>query len=128
VTSLPDAACTGHGSAGKLRAMILEIRTYKVLAGRLDEFVAAMAWARELLDRYGIDVVAAGPSVVADDGDHAYLMRAFASIEERDRQEQEFYGSDAWRTGPRDAVLAPIDGYHTVVLDVDPAAIEALRR
>jgi hypothetical protein len=108
--------------------MILEIRTYKVLPGRLDEFVAAMASAGELLDRYGIDVVAAGPSLVADDGDHAYLMRTFASIEERDRQEQEFYGSDAWRSGPRQSVLAPIDSYHTVVLEVDAATIDALRR
>lgn len=107
--------------------MILEIRTYKVLPGRLQEFLGAMAEVRPLLDRYGIDVVAAGPSVVADEGEHAYLIRTFASIEERDRQEQEFYRSDAWRTGPRDAVLAPIDSYHTVVLDVDSGAVAALR-
>ncbi len=107
--------------------MILEIRTYKVLPDRLEEFLGAMAKARPLLDRYGIDVVATGPSVVPDDGDHAYLMRAFASIGERDRQEEDFYGSDDWRTGPRDAVLAPIDSYHTVVLDVDAATVDALR-
>lgn len=108
--------------------MILEIRTYKVLPGRLDEFVAAIAAVRPLLAEYGIDVVAAGPSMVADEGDHAYLMRAFVTVEERDRQEQQFYGSDDWRSGPRQSVLDPIDSYHTVILEVDTATIDALRR
>lgn len=108
--------------------MILEIRTYKVLPGRLDEFVAATAAVRPLLKQYGIDVVAAGPSVVADEGDHAYLMRAFAGVEERDRQEEAFYGSDDWRSGPRETILAPIEGYHTVILEADQSMIDALRR
>ncbi|MDQ6657565.1 MAG: NIPSNAP family protein [Actinomycetota bacterium] len=108
--------------------MILEIRTYKVLPGRLDEFVAAMAVAGPLLDQYGIDVVSSGPSVAADEGDHAYLMRAFSSIEERERQEEAFYGSDDWRNGPREAILAPIEGYHTVILDADASTVDALRR
>lgn len=108
--------------------MILEIRTYKVLPGRLDELVSAMAAARPLLDRYGIDVVDTGPSLVADEGEHAYLLRAFRSVEERDRLEEAFYGSDDWRNGPRASVLAPIDSYHTVVLEADAATIESLRR
>lgn len=117
----------GWPATGRLLVMILEIRTYQVLPGRLDEFVAAIAAVRPLLAEYGIDVVAAGPSVVADEGDHAYLMRAFASIEERARQEEQFYGSGDWRRGPRQSVLDPIDSYHTVILEVDIAAIDALR-
>lgn len=107
--------------------MILEIRTYKVLPGRVSELVAAMAAARPLLDRYGIDVVATGASLVEDEGEHAYLIRAFDSIEERDRLEEAFYGSDDWRSGPRESVLAPIDSYQTVVIEVEPATVEALR-
>lgn len=108
--------------------MILEIRTYKILPGRLDEFVGAMDSARGLLDRYRIDVVATGRSLVPDEGDHAYLIRAFHDLEERDRLEAAFYGSDDWCDGPREAVLGPIDSYHTVVIEADAATVDALRR
>ena len=55
-------------------------------------------------------------------------MRAYSSIEERQRSEDEFYGSDDWKKGPREAVMADIDTYTTVVLQVDEDTIHALRR
>lgn len=108
--------------------MLLEIRTYKIAPGRLAEFLAAMDLAGPLLAEFGIDVVAAGPSLVPDEGDHAYLMRAFRTAQDRDAAEEAFYSSRAWREGPRAAVLAPIESYHTVVIEAEPAAIDALRR
>ncbi|HVK20737.1 MAG TPA: hypothetical protein VM677_05205 [Actinokineospora sp.] len=107
--------------------MILEIRTYKVKPGRLDDLVAVMREVRPMLVEAGIDVVDLGPSLVPDEGDHAYLIRAFTSLSERDRLEEAFYGSDAWRDGPRARVLDPIDSYQTVVLDVREAVVEGLR-
>lgn len=107
--------------------MILEIRTYRIAEGRLDEFVEVSQRARRLVEQFGIDVVYAGPSLVPDEGEHAVLIRSFSSLAERDRQETEFYGSEAWRNGPRAALLAPIVSYHTVILDVPAAAVDALR-
>lgn len=81
-----------------------------------------------MLDEFGIRVVDCGPSLVAEDGhEEAYLMRAFASLEERDRQEEGFYGSAAWQVGPREAIVSRIESYHTIVLDVPDAAVSALR-
>ena len=97
--------------------MFLEIRTYRLRPGTRDEFVAAMAAAHPLLARYGIDVVDFGASLVAEDGhEEAYLIRRFASLEERAEKEDAFYGSADWRDGPRAAVVAPIESYHTIVL------------
>lgn len=108
--------------------MILEIRTYAVAAGRLEEFLAAMRATLPLLADFGIDVVAAGPSLVADNGDHAFLMRAFPDRETRDSQEERFYNSSAWHERHRAAVLAALTGYHTVVWEMSAETVDRLRR
>ncbi len=108
--------------------MILEIRTYAVEDGRLGEFVAALSAALPLLESFGIDVVAAGPSLIADEGQHAFLMRAFPDLETRDLQEGLFYDSAAWREGHQAAVLGPLTGYHTIVLDASRETVAQLRR
>ena len=110
--------------------MILEIRTYRLRPGTSDEFVRVMREeAAPLLARFGIRVVAAGASLVREDGhEEAYLIRAFPSLAVRDRQEAAFYGSAAWRDGPREAVLSRIESYHTVVLETAEQSVEVLGR
>lgn len=71
-----------------------------------------------LLATFGIRVVSCGASLVADDGRRdAFLIRAFGSLEERDEKEKLFYGSDAWRFRPQEAILSLIESYHTAVLE-----------
>ncbi|MGW5667726.1 NIPSNAP family protein [Micromonospora sp. NPDC003776] len=108
--------------------MFLEIRTYRLKPGTVDEFVRVLRDdAAPLLGRFGIRVVAAGPSLVREDGhEEAYLIRGFPSLAVRDEQEEAFYGSDAWRDGPRDAILSCIESYHTVVLETSDAAGDVL--
>ncbi|WP_406043636.1 NIPSNAP family protein [Micromonospora sp. NBC_00898] len=110
--------------------MILEIRTYRLKPATTDEFVRVMREeAAPLLGRFGIRVVAAGASLVREDGhEEAYLIRAFPSLAVRDEQEEAFYGSAAWREGPRDAILSRIESYHTVVLETADQAAEVLGR
>ncbi|MGH3647321.1 MAG: NIPSNAP family protein [Micromonosporaceae bacterium] len=110
--------------------MILEIRTYRPKPGTSDEFVRVM---REesvpLLEQAGIQVLDCGASLVAEDGhEEAYLIRGFASLEEHHTQEEAFYGSDAWRHGPREAIGSRIDSYHTIVLDASKEIAQAFRR
>jgi hypothetical protein len=78
-----------------------------------------------MLKRWKVDVVAYGPS--AHDADSYYLMRAYASLDDRQQSEDAFYGSDEWKKGPREAVLADIDTYTTVVVTLDAAAVRGLR-
>ncbi|WP_446219763.1 NIPSNAP family protein [Micromonospora sp. IBHARD004] len=109
--------------------MILEIRTYRLKPGTIDEFVRLMRQeAAPLLARFGIRVVAAGASLVREDGhEEAYLIRAFPSLAVRDEREEAFYGSDAWRDGPREAILSRIESYHTVVLETAEQSVDVLR-
>ena len=111
--------------------MILELRTYRLDPGTTEEFVRLTGGeSAELLERHGIRVVASGASLVPEtEGiEEAYLIRAFASLEERERQESSFYSSAEWTDGPREAVLACIESYHTVVLDVSEEAVLSLER
>jgi hypothetical protein len=106
---------------------LVELRAYNLKAGGRDEFhrLAAQS-AVPMLRRAGIDVVAFGPS--SHDATSYFLIRSFASLEDRQAREDAFYGSAEWRDGPRDAVLALIESYTTVVLELEPAAIDGLRR
>ena len=67
-----------------------------------------------MLRRFGVDVVAFGPSL--QDDDHALLIRFFTSMDERDEQLERFYGSDEWLTNFDGRVMALIESYHTVVV------------
>lgn len=110
--------------------MIVEIRTYRLRPGRVDAFVERMRTrALPLLADAGIDVVACGASLDPSDADQpdAYLIRAFPDLETGQRLEAGFYASAAWVDGPREAVLADILDYHTVLVEATPAAVEALR-
>jgi hypothetical protein len=111
--------------------LILEIRTYRVLPGRESEFVSLMrAEALPLLSDQQIDVVDCGISLDPRDGDptDAYLIRAFTDEATRERAELAFYSSDAWQNGPRAAVLALIESFHTVILDAPDSVVDGLRR
>jgi hypothetical protein len=62
------------------------------------------------------------------DEDAYYLIRSYPSLEERHASEDAFYGSDEWRQGPREAILACIDVYTDTLLEVDEAVVAGLRR
>ena len=105
---------------------IVEIRSYNLKPGTRERF--HQRFEREalpMLKRWKVDVVSYGPSL--HDRDSYYLMRSYANVDERQRSEDAFYGSDEWKKGPREAVLADIDSYTTIVLRLDDAGIRALR-
>ena len=75
-----------------------------------------------MLKRWGVDVVAFGPSL--DDEDAYVLIRRYASLEELRRSQDAFDGSDEWRQGPREATLALIESHISVVLPADSLSPE----
>jgi ketosteroid isomerase-like protein len=105
---------------------VVEIRSYNLKPGTRDRFHQLfLREALPMLRRWKVDVVAYGPSL--HDSESYYLMRAYSSVEERQRSEDAFYGSDEWKKGPREAILAGIDSYATIVVRVDEATLRGLR-
>ena len=105
---------------------LLEVRTYRLKPGAgpaLHE-----AFIRDgvpLVRESGMDVVAFGFSIGDPDG--YYLMRAFASPEDRKATEDAFYSSDAWRKGPRQSIIEHIASYQDTLLWLSTEAVENLR-
>jgi len=86
---------------------MVEIRSYNLKPRTRDRF--HQRFERDslpMLRRWKVDVVAYGPSL--HDQDSWYLMRAYPSLDERQRSEDAFYRSDEWKKGPREAVLVDI--------------------
>jgi len=104
----------------------VEIRSYTLHPGSRDAFDALMReQALPLLRDFGMDVVACGPS--PHDDDAYYLIRAWRDFAEREASQDAFYGGAAWREGPREAILALIAHYTSIVLLLDEATIAGLR-
>ena len=105
---------------------VVEIRSYNLKPETRQRFHEQ--FVREslpLLRRWKIDVVAYGPSL--HDESSYFLIRAFPSIEGRERMEQAFYESAEWRHGPRAAVMDAIESYTTVVIQPNDNALDGLR-
>lgn len=120
-----QAVAAGQGDPSSANRFV-EIRSYNLKPGTRERF--HQRFVREalpLLQRWHVDVVAYGPS--PHDSDSYFLMRAYPSLDGRQKSEDAFYGSDEWKKGPREAVLADIESYTTIVLKLDPPAIRGLR-
>lgn len=97
---------------------VVEIRTYRLLAGSGPEFHRlVIEQSLPMLQRWGVEVVAFGPSL--DNEDAYYLIRAYPSPEERRRSQDAFYGSEEWLEGPREAIVSLIESHMSVVLPAD---------
>ncbi len=105
----------------------VEIRSYTLKPGSREQFHRLfLEQAFPMLKRWNVDVVAYGPSL--HDEDSYYLMRRYDSLEQREESENDFYGSDEWRQGPREAILALIETYTEVVLALDESTVKGLRK
>ena len=108
-------------------AHFVEIRSYNLKPGTREEFHRLFFEAAlPLLQRWNVDVVANGPSL--HDENSYYLIRRFDSLSHREQSEDAFYGSDEWRKGPREAVIALIDVYTDIVIEVDENTLQGLRK
>jgi hypothetical protein len=105
----------------------VEIRTYNLKPGTRAEFHRLVVeQSLPMLRRWQVDVVAFGPSL--HDDDSYFLIRAYTSLEDRERSQEAFYGSDEWRRGPRQAIVDCIENDASVVLEMDIDTIDRLRR
>ena len=104
----------------------IEIRSYTLKPGTRDKFHRLfLEEAFPLLKRWNVDVVSYGPSL--HDENSYYLIRSFESLAQRDASENAFYSSDEWRQGPRERILACIENYSEIVLELDDITVQGLR-
>lgn len=95
---------------------LLEYRVYTLKPGTRPAFQQRFeAEILPMLDRFGIEVVRAGPSL--HDEVSFCLVRRFPSLPEREAQLERFYGSKEWLSRHDAEVMAMIDTYSTCVVE-----------
>ena len=105
----------------------IEIRSYNLKPGTRGEFHRLfIEEAFPMLKRWNVDVVAYGPSL--HDENSYYLIRRYDSLAHREQSEDAFYGSDEWRQGPREAIIALIESHTEIVLELDEVIVRGLRK
>lgn len=105
----------------------VEIRAYNLHPGTRSRFHRLVVeQSLPMLHSWEVDVVAFGPS--PHDDDSYFLIRAYASLEDRQRSQDAFYASEEWRRGPRQAIVDCIVSDTSVVIEMDPDTIDGLRR
>ena len=104
----------------------VEFRSLNIKPGMRDEFHRLyITEALPRLKSWNFDVVAYGPSL--HDGNTYYVIRHYDSLAQREQMEDTYYGSDDWRKGPREAMLALIESYTDIVLELDELTVQGLR-
>lgn len=106
---------------------IVEIIVYRLNPGTADDFHAVMTEVSAPLHRrHGLDIVWHGRTLHVPDG--YGLIRCFRNMAVLEASQADFYASDAWRSGPREAIVSRIAETLKLVLPMDSAAVEAIRR
>ncbi|MGO2370183.1 MAG: NIPSNAP family protein [Serratia sp. (in: enterobacteria)] len=105
----------------------VEILLYSLQTGTGEAFHQIMHEISVPLHRTcGMDVVRYGQSL--HDPDSYYLIRAYDNAEHLETSQSAFYASDAWRSGPRESIIALIASSIKSVIALDNAALGALRQ
>jgi hypothetical protein len=108
-------------------AQFIEIRSLNLKPGMRDEFHRLyVEEALPLLKKWKFDVVVYGPSL--HDENSYYVIRRYDSLAQWDKMEDAYYASDDWRKGPREAILALIENYMDIVVELDDVTVQGLRR
>lgn len=106
---------------------LIEIRTWRLHPGALPTFRDVLV--REvlpLLAAHGHDVVAHGGT--RHEEESCFLVRAYTDHADLKARQDAFYGSAAWRQGPRERLVAHIDTYLATLLWLGDDAVDDLRR
>ena len=76
--------------------------------------------------RWNFDVLAHGSSL--HDENSYYVIRRYDSLAQRDEMEDTYYSSDYWRKGPRETMLALMENYTDIVLELEEVTVQGLRK
>jgi hypothetical protein len=102
--------------------MIVEVRTYKIKAGLRAKFIEFFERrAVPALRAFGMDVC--GPFLSVEKPDEFVWLRAFPSMEERDRMKAAFYEGELWKNELEAIAMPMLEGYEVTLTDTTPGLV-----
>ena len=105
----------------------IEVRSLNLKPGKREEFHRLyIEQSLPLLGRWHFDVLSHGSSL--HDENTYYVIRRVDSLDQRVQMEADFYASNNWRKGPRETMLALIESYTDIVLELGEVTVQGLRQ
>lgn len=105
---------------------LVEVRSYKLKDNTFNLFHQLFVeQSVPMLIKWGTDVVAFGPSPQQDD--EYFLIRSYDNLHDLNQRQNDFYSSEEWRNGPREAIVEKIETSLNTLFWLSQAGIEDLR-
>ena len=117
-TKVNELVCSHILKEVAIMTQIIELRSYQLAPGTEKYFHQLMCeQALPLLAAAGVCIELAQPSLHSPD--HYILIRSYKNLAHRQSSQDAFYGSAAWRQGPRDAIIACVTSSTDIIVDSD---------
>ena len=105
--------------------MIVEVRTYRIVPGRREEFLEFFK-TRSIpaLRAHGMKVV--GPLIDVENPNKFVWLRCFPSREDRDRMKRDFYEGELWKNELEAIAMPMLDSYDVILCEVPDGFVNDL--
>jgi hypothetical protein len=102
--------------------MIVEVRSYRVAPGRLDEFITFFK-TRAIPAQRSFGMKVFGPLLDLEDPNRFIWLRGFPSLEERERMKTLFYEGKLWKNELEAIAMPMLESYEAVLCETSPGTI-----
>jgi hypothetical protein len=106
------------GSIRRERAVIIEMRTYKIKPGKRTEFLEIFE-TRSVPAHQAIGMKILGPFLSVDDPDTFFFMRGFPDLESRGPLKDKFYEGELWKRELEQKLMPMIEKYDVVLVEAE---------
>ena len=96
--------------------MIIEMRTYKITAGKRTEFLGVLE-SKAVPQHQKIGMKILGPFLSIEDPDTFFWMRAFPDLKSREKMRDEFYEGKLWKEELEQKLMPILGKYDVVVVE-----------
>jgi heme-degrading monooxygenase HmoA len=101
--------------------MIIEMRTYKIKAGKREEFIEIFR-TKSMPAHAAIGMKILGPFLSIEDPDVFFFMRGFPDLASREPMKAKFYEGELWKRELEPVLMPMLEKYDVVPVD-DPEGL-----
>lgn len=102
--------------------MIMEVRSYRIKPGRRAEFIQLFETrAVPALRSHGMKIL--GPLLDVENPNKFVWLRAFPSLDDRDRMKAAFYEGELWKNELESIAMPMIDSYDVILCETSPGCV-----
>ena len=102
--------------------MIVEVRSYRIKPGRRAEFIELFETrAVPALRSHGMKIL--GPLLDVENPNKLVWLRAFPSLDDRDRMKAAFYEGELWKNELESIAMPMIDSYDVILCETSPGCV-----